>query len=79
VLVLSLAGGCARRALTKGELYPFRDLGYRGIGEEESESQLTNSSESCKLRKRTRGSIILQILVGNRKSQSDLREYKTIL
>jgi hypothetical protein len=36
-LVLSLAGGHARRALTKGELYPFRDLGYRKIAEEESE------------------------------------------
>jgi hypothetical protein len=36
VLVLSLAGGRARRALTKGELYPFHDLGYREIAEEES-------------------------------------------
>jgi hypothetical protein len=34
--VLSLAGGRARRALTKGELYPFHDLGYCEIVEEES-------------------------------------------
>jgi hypothetical protein len=36
-LVLSLVGGRARRALIEGELYPFHDLGYRGIAEEESE------------------------------------------
>jgi hypothetical protein len=34
--VLSLAGGHARKVLTERELYPFRDLGYRGIGKEES-------------------------------------------
>jgi hypothetical protein len=37
VLVLSLAGGHARRALTKGDLYPFHDLRYHRITEEESE------------------------------------------
>jgi hypothetical protein len=36
VLALSLADGYARRALTKGEMYPFHDLGYREIAEEES-------------------------------------------
>jgi hypothetical protein len=36
VLALSLAGGHARKALTGEEIYPFRDLGYRDIGEEES-------------------------------------------
>jgi hypothetical protein len=36
VLALSLASGHAWRALTEKELYPFRDLGYREIGEEES-------------------------------------------
>jgi hypothetical protein len=36
VLVQSLAGGRARNALTEEELYPFRDLGYRKVGEEES-------------------------------------------
>jgi hypothetical protein len=35
VLALSLAGGRARRALMEEELYPFCDLRYREIGEEE--------------------------------------------
>jgi hypothetical protein len=36
VLVFSLAGGRARRAMTKGELYTFRDLRYCDIIEEDS-------------------------------------------
>jgi hypothetical protein len=35
VLALSLAGGRARKVLTGEEIYPFRDLGYHEIGEEE--------------------------------------------
>jgi hypothetical protein len=34
--VLSLAGGRARKELTEEEIYPFHDLGYHEIGEEES-------------------------------------------
>jgi hypothetical protein len=34
--VLSLAGGHARRALTREEPYPYRHFGYREIGKEES-------------------------------------------
>jgi hypothetical protein len=51
VLVLSLAGGRARRALTKGELYPFRDLGYRGIAEEETEVTTRELARSQTARK----------------------------
>jgi hypothetical protein len=49
--VLSLAGGRARRALTEGELYPFRDLGYRGIAEEESEVTTHELARSRTVRK----------------------------
>jgi hypothetical protein len=51
VLVLSLAGGHARRALKKRELYPFHDLGYREIAEEESKvttRELTKSRTAKK-------------------------------
>jgi hypothetical protein len=49
VLALSLASGCIRKALTKEELYPFRDLGYRGIEKEEL-GVTTHELVSCELR-----------------------------
>jgi hypothetical protein len=51
VLVLSLAGGRARRALTEGELYPFHDLGHREIAEEESEVTTRELARSRTARK----------------------------
>jgi hypothetical protein len=50
VLALSLAGGRAKKALTKEELYPFHDLGYRGIEKEEL-GVTTHELASCELRK----------------------------
>jgi hypothetical protein len=64
VLALSLAGGRARRALMEEELYPFCDLGYCNIGEEESGF---TTRELVKLRavKRTCGSIKIEIPTRN--------------
>jgi hypothetical protein len=49
VLALSLSGGHVKKALIKEELYPFRDLGYRGIEKEEL-GVTTHELASCKLR-----------------------------
>ena len=35
--MLSLVSGRVKRALIEGELYPFRNIGYCRIAEEESE------------------------------------------
>jgi hypothetical protein len=44
--VLSLASGHAWRALTEGSYTPFRDLGYREFGKEESGAS-THELVSC--------------------------------
>jgi len=49
VLALILASGHAWRVMTEKELYPFCDLGYREIGEEESNVSTCKlvKSQSC--------------------------------
>jgi hypothetical protein len=49
VLALSLAGGCARKALTEEEPYPYWHFGYCEIGKEES-GAMTHELASCELR-----------------------------
>jgi hypothetical protein len=59
----------------KEELYPFRDLGYREIGEEES-GVTTRELARLRAAKRTCGSIELRFQRGIKRADPAQREIK---
>jgi hypothetical protein len=75
-LALSLASGHTQKVLIEKELYPFRDLEYREIGEEES-GVMTHELVIFRVVKRNCGSIELRFQRGIERVDLDRGEMKS--